>query len=161
MFDPFGQIFLRMLFFVVIPLVFALLASGIVQLGKLEKLDPLAGRTFILFVANMLIAVFLSLLMMNLLQPGHHLAAGAQDLLMKEYGGSALSAVETEARRPGMSLATVVDMFMPRNLFGAVIGNSRGSLGDVLPLIAFALLVGAAGTQLSKNKRDKLQVAWT
>jgi Na+/H+-dicarboxylate symporter len=156
-FDPFGQIFLRMLFFVVIPLVFASLASGIVQLGQLDKLGPLAGRTFVLFVANMLIAVFLGLLMMNLLQPGLHLAAGAQDLLMKEYGGSALSAVETEARRPSMSLATVVDMFMPRNLFGAFVGNSRGSLGDVLPLIVFALLVGAAGTQLSQGKRDKLQ----
>ena len=156
-FDPFGQIFLRMLFFVVIPLVFASLASGIVQLGQLDKLGPLAGRTFVLFVADMLIAVFLGLLMMNLLQPGLHLAAGAQDLLMKEYGGSALSAVETEARRPSMSLATVVDMFMPRNLFGAFVGNSRGSLGDVLPLIVFALLVGAAGTQLSQGKRDKLQ----
>ena len=98
-FDPFGQIFLRMLFFVVIPLVFASLASGVAQLGQLEKLGPLAGRTFTLFVANMLIAVAIGLLMMNLLQPGHHLAAGAQELLMQQYGGSALQAVETEAGR--------------------------------------------------------------
>lgn len=158
-FDPFGQIFLRMLFFVVIPLVFASLASGVVQLGRLDKLGPLAGRTFVLFIANMLIAVTLGLLMMNLLQPGHHLAAGAQELLMKEYGGSALKAVETQASRPGMSPATVVDMFMPRNLFGAVVGDSRNSLGEVLPLILFALLVGAAGTQLSADKRDKLQAS--
>jgi Na+/H+-dicarboxylate symporter len=158
-FDPFGQIFLRMLFFVVIPLVFASLASGLVQLGRLDKLGPLAGRTFVLFIANMLIAVTLGLLMMNLLQPGHHLAAGAQELLMKEYGGSALKAVQTQASRPGMSPATVVDMFMPRNLFGAVVGNSRNSLGEVLPLILFALLVGAAGTQLSADKRDKLQAS--
>ncbi|HWU75846.1 MAG TPA: dicarboxylate/amino acid:cation symporter [Rhodanobacter sp.] len=155
--DPFGQIFLRMLFFVVIPLVFASLASGVVQLGRLDKLGPLAGRTFVLFVANMLIAVAIGLLMMNLLQPGHHLAAGAQDLLMREYGGSAMKAVEAEASRPGMNLSTVVDMFMPRNLFGAFVGNSRGSLGEVLPLIVFALLAGAAGTQLSVEKRDKLQ----
>jgi Na+/H+-dicarboxylate symporter len=158
-FDPFGQIFLRMLFFVVIPLVFASLASGLVQLGRLDKLGPLAGRTFVLFIANMLIAVTLGLLMMNLLQPGHHLAAGAQELLMKEYGGSALKAVQTQASRPGMSPATVVDMFMPRNLFGAFVGSSRNSLGEVLPLILFALLVGAAGTQLSADKRDKLQAS--
>ena len=31
LFDPLGQVFLRMLFFVVIPLVFASLASGVVQ----------------------------------------------------------------------------------------------------------------------------------
>ncbi len=156
-FDPFGQIFLRMLFFVVIPLVFASLASGVAQLGRLEKLGPLAGRTFLLFTANMLIAVAIGLLMMNLLQPGQHLAAGAQELLMKEYGGSALQAVQAEATRPGMSLSTVVDMFMPRNLFGAFVGNSRGSLGDVLPLIVFAILVGAAATQLPEDKRLRLQ----
>jgi Na+/H+-dicarboxylate symporter len=50
-------------------------------------------------------------------------------------------------------------MFMPRNLFGAVVGDSRNSLGEVLPLILFALLVGAAGTQLSADKRDKLQAS--
>ncbi len=51
--DPFGQIFLRMLFFVVIPLVFASLAGGVLQLGRLDKLGPLAGRTFFLFFLNM------------------------------------------------------------------------------------------------------------
>ena len=157
--DPFGQIFLRMLFFVVIPLVFASLASGVAQLGDLGKLGPLAGRTFGLFVANMLIAVALGLLMMNLLQPGHHLDAGAQALLMQEYGGSAMQVVDTKASQPGMSFATVVEMFMPRNLFGAFVGNSRGSLGDVLPLILFAILVGAAATKLPEDKRLKLQGA--
>jgi len=68
--DPLGQVFLRMLFFVVIPLVFASLASGVVQLGDLSNLGPLAGRTFVLFFANMAIAVTLGLLMMNLLNPG-------------------------------------------------------------------------------------------
>jgi DAACS family dicarboxylate/amino acid:cation (Na+ or H+) symporter len=56
-----------------------------------------------------------------------------------------------------MNLATIVEMFMPRNLFGAFVGNSRGTLGDVLPLIVFAILVGAVGTQLSDEKRKKLQ----
>ena len=43
---PAGQVFLRMLFFVVIPLVFASLAAGVLQLGQLDRLGPLAGRTF-------------------------------------------------------------------------------------------------------------------
>ena len=69
-FDPLGQVFLRMLFFVVIPLVFASLAGGVVQLGGLADLGPLAGRTFALFFANMAIAATLGLLMMNILNPG-------------------------------------------------------------------------------------------
>ena len=59
--DPIGQVFLRMLFFVVIPLVFASLAYGVVQLGELRDLGPLAGRTFALFFANMAIAATLGL----------------------------------------------------------------------------------------------------
>ena len=158
-FDPFGQIFLRLLFFVVIPLVFASLASGVAQLGRLDRLGPLAWRTFALFAANMLIGVALGLLMMNLLQPGHHLAGSAKDLLMQAYGGNAQQAVERSQAQPDMSLAVLVDMFMPRNLLAAFVGNSRGALGDVLPLIMFALLVGAAATQLDEPKRLKLQAA--
>lgn len=156
-FDPLGQIFLRMLFFVVIPLVFASLASGITQLGRLDRLGPLAARTFVMFFANMLIAVIIGLIMMNLLQPGHHLAAGSQELLMQQYGSSAQQTVERQQAQPTMSFATVVDMFMPRNLFGAFVGQSRGALGDVLPLIVFAILVGAAATQLPEDKRLKFQ----
>jgi DAACS family dicarboxylate/amino acid:cation (Na+ or H+) symporter len=73
LFDPLGQVFLRMLFFVVIPLVFASLANGVLQLGELSHLGPLAGRTFTLFFANMAIAAVLGLVMMNVLQPGSRL----------------------------------------------------------------------------------------
>lgn len=156
-FDPLGQIFLRTLFFVVIPLVFASLASGVAQLGRLERLGPLAGRTFLLFAANMLVAVGIGLLMMNLLQPGHHLEPGSRERLMQEYGGRAHQAVERQHEQPGMSFATLVDMFMPRNLFAAFVGNDRGMLGDVLPLILFAILVGAAATLLDEEKRLKVQ----
>jgi len=156
-FDPLGQVFLRMLFFVVIPLVFASLASGVTQLGRLDKLGPLAGRTFSFFIANMAIAVALGLVMMQIVNPGGQLGADAKDQLMAEYGGDALRHVAASATQTGFSLSMVVDMFMPKNLLGAITGQSRGGLGEVLPLILFAILVGAVGTQLSANKRQKLQ----
>ena len=155
--DPLGQVFLRLLFFVVIPLVFASLASGVAQLGRLGRLGPLAARTFALFAANMLIAVAIGLLMMNLLQPGHQLEPGSRERLLQEYGGGAHRAMERRQQQPDMSLATAVDMFMPRNLLGAFVGHDRGALGDVLPLILFAILVGAAATLLDEDKRLKLQ----
>ncbi|HEV7775933.1 MAG TPA: dicarboxylate/amino acid:cation symporter [Luteibacter sp.] len=156
-FDPFGQIFLRMLFFVVIPLVFTSLASGVAQLGRLDRLGPLAGRTFLLFFLNMGIAVAIGLVMMNVLQPGHHLDTGAKAQLMQDYGSSADTTIEKRAAQPALTPATVVDMFMPRNLFGSFVGFSRNALGDVLPLILFAILVGAAATQLDEKKRLSFQ----
>lgn len=157
LFDPLGQVFLRMLFFVVIPLVFASLASGVTQLGRLDKLGPLAGRTFAFFFANMAIAVALGLLMMQVVNPGSHLGVEAKNQLMAEYGGDAVRHVAKSAQQPHFTLELLVDMFMPRNLLGAVAGQSRGSLGEVLPLILFAILLGAVGTQLPEEKRRKLQ----
>src|SRR5215204_5831623 len=123
--DPFGQIFLRILFFVVIPLVFASLAAGVVQLGRLDRLGPLAGRTFFLFFLNMAIGVGLGLLMMNIVEPGSHLDPVAKTRLMEEFGGAAQKHVASSTTAPQMSFATLVEMFMPKNLFGAVVGHNN------------------------------------
>ena len=155
--DPLGQVFLRMLFFVVIPLVFASLAMGVAQLERMGQLGPLAGRTFALFFLNMSIAVAFGLLTMNLVGPGESLAPEARASLMEEYGGTAAQHVERRANQPDMTPMTVVEMFMPRNLFGAFVGNSRETLGDVLPLILFAILVGAAAIRLGGERREKLR----
>lgn len=155
--DPFGKVFLRLLFFVVVPLVFASLATGVVQLGRPEKLGPLAGRTFFFFFLNMAIAVGLGLLMMNVLQPGSFIDADTKARLMAEYGGSAAQHVQTSQTQTGITLAVLVEMFMPANLFGAVVGQSTARIGDVLPLILFAILVGTVGMTLPEEKRRRVQ----
>jgi DAACS family dicarboxylate/amino acid:cation (Na+ or H+) symporter len=157
--DPLGQVFLRMLFFVVIPLVFASLASGVAQLERLGQLGPLATRTFVLFFLNMAIAVALGMIMMNVVDPGATMAPEAKTRLMEEYGGAAQQHIERRAAQPDVTPMTVVEMFMPRNLFGAFVGNDRNMLGDVLPLILFAILVGAAATKLAEEKRDRFRAS--
>jgi Na+/H+-dicarboxylate symporter len=149
--DPVGQIFLRTLFFVVIPLVFASLALGVVQLGRLDRLGPLAGKTFALFGLNMAVGVALGLLMMNLLQPGHRIDAESKAKMLAEYGAAAKEVEVRSATQPKMTAMFIVEMFMPRNLLKAVVEF------QVLPLIVFAMLVGAAGTTLPEEKRLRLQ----
>jgi DAACS family dicarboxylate/amino acid:cation (Na+ or H+) symporter len=156
-FDPIGQIFLRLLFFVVMPLVFASLAAGVAQLGDLGRLGPLSARTFTLFFLNMSIACVLGLLMMNVLQPGAVIDGDTKSRLVAEYGTASGKLIEKQAAQPDMSFATVVDMFMPRNLIGAITGHDRAVLGEVLPLILFAILVGAAAIQLGGRRREQLQ----
>ncbi|MET0987330.1 MAG: dicarboxylate/amino acid:cation symporter [Steroidobacteraceae bacterium] len=155
--DPFGQVFLRLLFFVVIPLIFASLAAGVLQLGRLAELGPLASRTFALFALNMSIAAALGLLMMQVLNPGGRLDPDTQARLLEQYGSTAQGHIAQQEQAPHMNVATVVEMFMPRNLFGAFVGSDRNVLGEVLPLILFAILVGAAGTQLMDARRARLQ----
>ena len=134
--DPIGQVFLRLLFFVVMPLVFASLAAGVSQLGNLARLGPLSARTFTLFFLNMSIACLLGLVMMNVLQPGAVIDGDTKARLIAQYGDASGKLIERQAVQPDMSLATVVDMFMPRNL---------------------AILVGAAAIQLGGRRREQLQ----
>jgi DAACS family dicarboxylate/amino acid:cation (Na+ or H+) symporter len=51
----------------------------------------------------------------------------------------------------------VVEMFMPANLLGAIVGSSTARIGDVLPLILFAILVGTVGSGLAREKQQRLQ----
>jgi DAACS family dicarboxylate/amino acid:cation (Na+ or H+) symporter len=151
--DPFGQIFLRLLFFVVVPLVFASLALGVVQLGRLDRLGPLAGRTFLLFALNMSVAVVLGLLMMNVLAPGARLDPDTQARLLSEFHDPAETLQTRAAEQGGFSFMALVEMFLPRNLLRSVVEF------QLLPLILFALLVGAAGTGLPDAERARLQSA--
>jgi len=156
LFDPFGRVFLRLLFFVIIPLVFSSLAIGVVQLGRPDKLGPLAGRTFFFFFLNMAISVGLGLLVMNVLQPGSFIDADTKARLMSEFGGVAQGHVATHSTQGGLTLAVIVEMFMPANLFAAVVGSSTARIGDVLPLILFAILVGVIGMSFPDDKRRRL-----
>ena len=149
--DPLGQIFLRLLFFVVVPLVFGSLALGVVQLGRLDRLGPLAGKTFALFAFNMAIGVALGLVMMNVVQPGASLAPETRAQLLAEFGTSVTDLRAKAAEQPALTPLALVDMFMPRNLLKAVVDF------QVLPLIVFALLLGAAGTTLAEEQRLRLQ----
>lgn len=157
--DPLGQVFLRLLFFVVIPLVFASLAQGVAQLERLSQLGTLATRTFVLFFLNMAIAVALGLAMMNTIEPGSAMDPEAKTRLLEEYGGAARQHIAEQAAQPAVTPMTVVDLFMPRNLFGAFVGNQRDRLGDVLPLILFAILIGAAAARLAPDERGRLRSA--
>src|SRR5690606_24191154 len=88
---------------------------------------------------------------------GGRLDEATQAQLTREYGGAAQAVVQV--RTPEINFDTLVQMFMPRNLFGAFVGDNREALGEMLPLILFAILVGAAAAQLSAAKREQMRSA--
>lgn len=152
--DPFGQTFLRLLFFVIVPLILGSLVSGVLQLGDIKELGPLSARTFSYFFLNMAVATALGLVMMNLLAPGSLIDAPAREQLRADFGGEGRG---TPASRPQLSLSTIVDMIMPRNLLGAVAGHQRDVIGEMLPLILFAILLGAAAQGMMPQRRDAMR----
>lgn len=150
-FDPLGQVFLRLLFFVVVPLVFSSLALGILRLGSLNRLGSLAIRTFGLFALNMAIAIALGLIVMNVARPGQQMDKATQTRLVQQQGRDAATVRARAEQQQLLSANRLLDMLMPRNLARAVVDF------EMLPLILFALLVGVAGTKIEEAHGTRLR----
>lgn len=68
--DPFGQIFIRMLKYIAVPLVLFSIISGISGLKDMSKLGRMGGKTLGFYLVTTVTAVGLGLLLVNLVQPG-------------------------------------------------------------------------------------------
>lgn len=68
--DPFGQIFIRMLKYIAVPLVLFSIISGISGLKDMSKLGRMGGKTLGFYLITTVTAVGIGLLLVNLVKPG-------------------------------------------------------------------------------------------
>jgi len=68
--DPVGRVFLRLIFMVVIPLVFSALALAVIEIGDLRWLGRLGLRTFLLTVSFSTVAVVMGIALVNIISRG-------------------------------------------------------------------------------------------
>ena len=70
---PVGQIFLRLLFMIVIPLVFASVTLGVASLGDLSRVGRIGGKSLGFFLFTTALAATMGLVLINLAAPGEAL----------------------------------------------------------------------------------------
>lgn len=145
---PAGQIFLRMLFMVVVPLIFTSLVLGVTGLGDLSRLGRIARRSFGLFLATTGGAALLGLVLVNLVRPGLSLDPAVQAGLLEQFGGQAAERVEA-AQATGFGVETFVNI-IPRNPVDAA------ARGDMLGLIFFSVVFGVALTAVGRERNRTL-----
>ena len=141
--NPVGQVFLRMLFMVVVPLVFTSLALGVAGLGDLRRLGRIGGKTFGFFVLTTALAVTLGLILANVVEPGAALDPTVREGLLQAYAGDAQERIAT-SQTNGFGINTFVNI-VPRNPLDAA------ASGDMLGLIFFTLVFGIALTRIPPN----------
>lgn len=144
--QPIGQIFLRMLFMVVVPLVFTSLVLGVTGLGDLTRLGRISARTMGLFLATTLAAGALGILLVNVVGPGEALDPTIRAGLMAEFSDQAADRVEA-AGQTGFGIQTFVNI-VPRNPVDSA------ARGDMLGLIFFSLVFGI-GMSLAGRERSE------
>ncbi len=131
---PIGQIFLRLLFMLVIPLLVSALIVGVAEMGEIRALKTVGLRTLVYTIVVSSIAVAVSLVVVNLLKPG----AGVDPVLAKTLlaEGAARAGTIIQSAHESKSGVAAVVAIVPDNFFNAMSQN------DVLAVMFFALFFG-------------------
>ena len=133
---PVGQIFLRLLFMVVIPLVFATLSLGVASLGDLRSLGRVGGRTFAVFLTMTAVAVVFGLTLTNVIRPGDGIPDEVARQLVETYRGQATERYEASGATD-FGVNTFVEI-VPRNPLRSAVEM------EMLPVIFFSIMFGVA-----------------
>ncbi|HET9529831.1 MAG TPA: dicarboxylate/amino acid:cation symporter, partial [Blastocatellia bacterium] len=156
--EPVGQLFLRLLLMIVVPLVFSSLVVGVAGIGDVRKLGRVGLKAFAYTFVVSGISVVIGLTLANTIRPGDRIDPATAAALEQRYGSDAAKQVE-QAQRPGPSASVVmqiVETLIPANPIAAIAGvpddPSRATTGgtpNMLHLMFFALILGAAITLIS------------
>lgn len=122
--DAGGEIFIRSLMLMVVPLVFVSLICGAASLGGHGNMGRVGLKTIGLYLLTTAIAITIALVLALVVSPG-------------EGAGDGLEATSFQINEPASIKDTLVDIF-PRNPVAAM------AEGNMLQVIVFALLLGVA-----------------
>ena len=142
---PIGQIFLRTIFMIVVPMVFAALVVGVYELGRGHGLGKVAGKTlgFTVLLSSASVAVGVALV--NLIRPGVGQALPAPSLAAEGAGVASLQSSAAAAK----PLSDILVELIPRNPFASAVGALDG---EMLPLMVFSLMFGVAISQIPSDE---------
>lgn len=129
-----GEIFLRLLKMVIVPLIFTSITAGVLGLGNSKNLGRLCLKTIGYYLLTSLVAILTGLFLVNLIRPGVGANLG-------------LAAKVTSSDLPTGSLSEIILSMIPENPIAAM------AHGDILPLIFFSIILGVSIT-LIPNKHS-------
>lgn len=135
-----GDLFLNALKMVIIPLIVASVISGIGALGDVRKLGRLGGSTLLYYGLTTAIAVFIGLIVVNIIQPGAGITLGDT------------SVPERILEKQDTGAADIVLSLISPNLFASAVEM------QLLPIIVFAILFAMALTTIGERGKPVFAV---
>jgi DAACS family dicarboxylate/amino acid:cation (Na+ or H+) symporter len=143
--QPIGELFLRLLLMIVVPLVFSSLVVGVAGIGDIRKLGRVGLKSFAYCFVLSGISVIIGLTLANTIRPGTRIDPGTSAALQQRYESAATKTVEDAKKASAATpkpLMAVVETIVPKNPIAAVAGETP----NMLHLMFFALVIGIAIT---------------
>lgn len=145
--QPWGQVFIRLLQLIAIPLVFISLIKGMTGLKDISKFSRIGGKTIGIYICTTVVAILIGLAMGLLVQPGRLVKQDQIAHLQEQYHNAAeekkLAAEQTREQGPLAFLNDIV----PNNIIKASSDN-----GKMLQIIFFAVFFGLTTLALPAKK---------
>jgi proton glutamate symport protein len=140
---PFGDVFIRSIKMIVVPIVFSTIVVGIAGTGDVKKVGRLGGKTLLYFEIITTIAIGLGVLISNIVKPGVGLNL------------SALAKTDITKYASSANTHSTVDMLVnivPTNIID---GMARA---DLLQVIFFSVLFGLAISAIGEKGKPMLHL---
>lgn len=144
--EPIGQIFLRLITMIVVPLVFVSLLLGTASLGDIRKLGRIGAKTALYFLVTTVIAICIGLILANAVRPGEGLNEDVKAELYQNYEATAQVGIQGMEEKP--DLIDVLINIVPSNPVQAFVE------GNMLQIIFVAILFGVVFTLIPNEKSD-------
>ncbi len=141
--DFVGDLFLRGLRFIAVPIVLFSLVVGASSLNDLKKLSRIGGRTILIYLVTTAVAISIGLVFANLAQPGTWLPDDLRDSLAA--AGAEMASTKMQAAQAPDVWDTLLNI-VPKNPLAAL------SQGNMLQVVFAALAVGVALTLIPREK---------
>ncbi|HIW10552.1 MAG TPA: dicarboxylate/amino acid:cation symporter [Candidatus Rikenella faecigallinarum] len=144
---PFGEIFMRLLKLIAIPLVLISLVKGVGNLSDIATLSRIGLKTIGIYVCTTVLAILVGLMLVGVIGPGRMVSPESAAAMQANYRTTvAEQSSQAEAMAETPPLQFLVDIF-PDNMVGAL-GNNAG----MLQVIVVAILIGVATLLVGKEK---------
>lgn len=149
--SPMGDIFMRLLKLIAIPLVLISLIKGVGNLGNIKALSSMGVRTLLIYIATTILAILVGLVLVEVLAPGDLVSQDSAQKLEAVYEQTTIKSQQLAENQAVQSpLKPLVDIF-PDNAFGALANN-----GNMLQVIFLAILIGVAVLLVGEQKSAPL-----
>src|SRR5687768_16569820 len=148
--NPIGQLFLRLLLLLVVPLVFSSLVVGVAGLGDLRRIGCIGVKSLVYTPIISAISVVIGLTLANTIKPGKRVSPEVGAQLAERYKPDAEKSVESAigAKSADAPLLKLVKTIVPTNIFHSVGGKETP---DMLGLMFFAVFLGVCVTMIPKD----------
>ncbi|WP_397452967.1 glutamate/aspartate:proton symporter GltP [Pseudomonas sp. NA-150] len=140
--QPTGDVFIRLIKMIVIPIVISSLIVGIAGVGDGKKLGRIGLKTMIYFEVITTLAIIVGLILANLFQPGH----GIDMSLLGTTDISQYEKTTSEVQANHAFISTLLNL-VPSNVFASIVR------GDMLPIIFFSVMFGLGLSSLKDELR--------